>query len=249
MFSLNLSVLLVSDVVTDCTAHHLSWYQYSISLSTPTLDICFEVRHSLMAIHTRRGASCSNTGDNSGFFLPKVVEDEPSIEKCPFWMILARKLGSIIEFLAIPGCAEFVPDVTKEFYLRAGLIIPEGCEVTNIAFYGDDGHSSLSPNLSEDSEIKEGRQAVGFIVQFAGSVSEEVQEELWKVTYDDLLFKKYDFEKNSKNEATIHHSTLSEETCAVSIALGAEMDAPSTIYPKSEFLSLRFINRHNCGIL
>lgn len=200
-------------------------------LFTAAIDICFEIQHSLVAIHTRRGASRSYSRDTSGYFLPKSNEADPSIEKCPSWMLLARLVGSTIEFIAIPGNA----DVAKGFFLRAVLLLPEGCEVTNISFYGDDGHSSLSPNLNEDAETKEGRQAIGFVVKCNSSASQDVREELWITPYDDLTFKKYEFKVNSKNEVTICGTNPSEEAWAVPIVFDdAAEETTVSIYPKRE---------------
>ena len=106
--------------------------------------------------------------------------------------------------------------------------------MTNIAFYGDDGHSSLSPNLNENAEVKEGRQAVGFVVKCTSSFSHDVQEELWVTPYDDLSFKKYDFKINSKNEALIR-GTDPKEACAVPICMDDTARDDGAIFPKREF--------------
>ena len=147
----------------------------SLSFVTVATDISFEVQHSLVAIHTRRSAGCSDSDDTSGFFLPKTNDHDPFIEKWPFWLLLARVIGSKIELIAIPGCTGFK---LPEFFLRTELILPGGCEVTSIAFYGDDGHSSLSPNLTKNAEVKEGRQAVGFVVECTSSSAQEVRQAL-----------------------------------------------------------------------
>lgn len=197
--------------------------------------ICFEVQHSLVAIHARRGAGCSDSGDANGYFLPKLNEDHPFIVKCLYWLILARVIGSKIEFIAIPSCAGFKP----EFFLRTELMLPKGCDVTNVAFYGDDGHSSLSPNLNENSEVKEGRQAVGLVVKLTSLISQDVREELWVTRYDDLLFKKYDFNMNSKNEALIHGTKSNEEACATPIFIGDSARDEDAIIPKREFIGVQ----------
>ena len=203
-------------------------------LFTAAPDICFEIQHSLVAIHTRRGAGSSYSRDTSGYFLPNSNEADPSIDNCPSWMLLARLVGSTIELIAIPGYA----DVAKGFFLRAVLLLPEGCEVTNIAFYGDDGYSSLSPNLSE-SAVKEGRQAIGFVVKCTTLASQDVREELWITPYDDLTFKKYEFNVNSNNDATIRGTSPSEEAWAVPIVIDdAAEDTTSSIFPKREFIAV-----------
>ena len=69
-----------------------------------------------------------------------------------------------VEVIAIPGCSSLEHDAngsmgecndladSPRFFLRAVLIIPDECEVTNIAFYADDGNTSLSPSIDIDSE-------------------------------------------------------------------------------------------------
>lgn len=199
------------------------------------IDICFEVQHSLVAIHTRRGVGCSDSGDVNGYFLPKSNEDHPSIENCFYWLILARVIGTKIEFIAIPSCAGLKP----KFFLRTELMLPEGCDVTNIAFYGDDGHSSLSPNLNENAAVKEGRQAVGLVVKLTSLISQDVREELWVTPYDDLLFKKYDFNVNSKNEALIRGASSNEEACAAPILICDSLRDEDAIIPKREFIGVQ----------
>lgn len=205
-------------------------------------DICFEVQHSLMAIHTRIGAgsitsSSSKRDDTDGFFLPRTtVEEDASIVECPFWTLIARSLGTTIEFIALPGGTSVEQDVSDGFYLRADLMIPEDSEVTNIAFYGDDGKSSLSPNANEDSAIKEGRQSVGFVVKCQDSLSQEVSEELWVFRYDDILFRKFDFKRNLKSEVTISATEFNENECTVLAMSDEESGDSSVIVPKSELL-------------
>ena len=211
-----------------------------------TADICFEVKHSLMAIHTRIGAgsnvsaSGGKGGDasSSGFFLPRTNnEEDTSIAECPFWTLLARSLGSSIEFIAIPGCTSFEQDANDGFYLRANLMIPEGSEVTNIAFYGDDGNSSLSPNLSDESKVKEGRQSVGLVIKYNDSMSQEVREELLLFQYDDVIFRKVESERNAKNEIIIPATDLNSEECTfLTMSDEEENDDRNAIVPKSELL-------------
>ena len=205
----------------------------SSSFVTVATDICFEVQHSIVAIHTRRSAGCSDSDDTSGFFRPQTNDNDPSIEKCPFWLLLARVIGSKkIELIAIPGCTGFK---LPEFFLRIELILPGGCDVTSIAFYGDDGHSSLTPNLTKNAEVKEGRQAVGFVVECTSSSAHEVREELWVTPYDDLIFKKYDFNMNSKNGAFVR-GTNPNEACAVPMSVDDVVRDDNAVFPKREFL-------------
>lgn len=209
--------------------------------STSALDIHFEVKHSLLSVHTRIGAGYfdASLGDTSidtrGFFLPKTNEDDPAVEECPLWTVLARSLGTTVELIAIPGSTRFEPDA--RFYLRAIIAIPQGHEVTNIDFYGDDGNSSLSPTLDEDSDIKEGRQSVGFLVKYSDLVSQEVRTELWLFRYDDFLFKRNDFKTNVKNGVTILGAAVDEREFIRLVSDNEECDASSIIVPKSELVA------------
>jgi hypothetical protein len=205
----------------------------------PALDINFEVQHSLLSVHTRIGAGYSDfslrdtSSDARCFFHPKTSEDDPAIEECPFWTVLARSLGTAVELIAIPRCSRFEPDT--RFYLRAVMVMPEGHEVTNIEFYGDDGNSSLSPSLDEDSEIKEGRQSLGFLVKCYDSVSQETRMELWLFPYDDVLFRKFDVKTNVKNSVTILGKVVNNrESIRLILSDNEECDAGRAIVPKSE---------------
>ena len=210
-----------------------------------TTDICFEVQHSNLAIHTRVGWGAVDTphdskGDDiNGFFLPRTVNDDVSIDDFPFWTLIARSLGRTVEFIALPGRFSIESDDSEGFYLHANLMIPEDSEVTNIAFYGDDGNSSLSPNLNEDSATKEGRQSVGFVINCTDSVSQEAREELWVFKYDDIVFRKVDFKRNLKSEVIISGTELNEnKSTHVAMADVDKKGASSIIVPKSELTNI-----------
>ena len=199
------------------------------------------MQHSLLSVHTRIGAGYSDSSsrdtssDARGFFLPKTNEDDSAVEECPFWTVLARSLGTAVELIAMPGCSRFEPDA--RFYLRAVMAMPEGHEVTNIEFYGDDGNSSLSPTLDEESEIKEGKQSVGFLVNCDDSVAQETRTELWLFRYDDILFQKFDIKANAKNEVTILATAIDERnSIRLILSDNEDCDAVSAIVPKSELV-------------
>eukprot|EP00578_Thalassiosira_sp_NH16_P002174 CAMPEP_0181138092 /NCGR_PEP_ID=MMETSP1071-20121207/34057_1 /TAXON_ID=35127 /ORGANISM="Thalassiosira sp., Strain NH16" /LENGTH=196 /DNA_ID=CAMNT_0023224895 /DNA_START=119 /DNA_END=706 /DNA_ORIENTATION=- len=157
------------------------------------------------------------------------------IAKVPFWTLIARSLGRTVEFIALPGRFSIESDDSEGFYLHANLMIPEDSEVTNIAFYGDDGNSSLSPNLNEDSATKEGRQSVGFVINCTDSVSQEAREELWVFKYDDIVFRKVDFKRNLKSEVII--SGYENKSTLVAMADVDENGASSIIVPKRRVLN------------
>jgi len=214
--------------------------------SLMTLDIQFEAQHSVMATHARIGAgptaSClqlRNDG-SSGFFVPKTKdEDASTIERCPFWTLLARSIGATIEFIAIPDGHRCNSDSDADFYLRANLIIPEGCEVTNLVFYGDDGISSLTPNANNGSESKEGRQSLGCVLKRNDSLFGEAREELVVLGYDDMIFQKFDLTKNSAGEVTISSVGLSYEDCTYLLMMDddEENHARNIIVPRRRLIS------------
>jgi hypothetical protein len=224
--------------------------QTVLSSSAASVDIYFEVQHNLMSVHTRIGAGYSNASKRDasngtrGFFLPKIQGYDPAVEECSFWTVLARSLGVALELIAIPGCSRFEQDTT--FYLRAIMVMPEGHDVINIEFYGDDGNSSLSHNLDEDSEIKEGRQSIGFLVKCDDPISQEERTELWLLRYDDILFQKSQFKTNAKNEVTIHDTAVDETQC-IHLTLSDEdvRDVSSAHVPRSEFM-MSYILSYSC---
>ena len=149
----------------------------------------FEAPHSLIGLHTRIGAGCDDpSGD--GHFSPQVAGDNVHLQN-PYWVIVARTIAlcfgsNALEIIAIPSdmlntANETAPE-NPSFCLQTRLLIDRECEVVSMAFYGDDGNSSLSPNLDIYGESKEGRQELGLIVRNG------INEELWKFHYDDVVF-------------------------------------------------------------
>lgn len=203
-------------------------------------DISFEAQHSLMAIHSRVGAGSAITrgkkDDTTGFFMPKTNNDQDSsiIVECPFWMLLARSLGTTVELIAIPGrITDCEPAANDEFYLRANLMLPEIGEVTDIAFYGDNGICSLSPILNDDAKVKEGRQSLGLVVALTEPDSGEVREELWVFKYNDIIFQKFTTKRNAKNEVTISAADLNNDAC-ISVMSSNARDNEGGVIAKSE---------------
>merc|ERR1712238_40674 len=195
--------------------------------------------HSAIAIHNRIGVGSGigeKAGLTPGIFAPRTNDKtDASIVKCPFWTLLARSLGSSVEIILVPGTSHSELDSTAEFCLRTNLVIPEDFEVTNIVFYGDDGISSLSPNLNNDSETEEGRQSLGFVVK----CREATTSELWILRYDEFLFWRFDFKRSSDNEVTIPARELDENNCIVlAMVFDEESDASSVVVPKRRCISI-----------
>ncbi|KAL7550864.1 hypothetical protein ACHAWF_014067, partial [Thalassiosira exigua] len=210
--------------------------------SLDALDICFEAPHCVVAIHTRIGAGSAGvrgSGIKEGCFVPFVEGD--SIGARCYWMLLARSLGSVVELILIPGRgADFDSDADGGYYLRAHLKLPEGCEAANVAFYGDDGISSLSPGSNDDSEAKEGTQSLGLLVNCGVPASREIREELWLLPYDDVAFQKFDLGRSSKNEVVITAAKFADDECTYVALQEEEMsDACRTIVPKRRHISTR----------
>jgi hypothetical protein len=162
----------------------------------------FEVRHSIIALHTRIGVGCEAPSCD-GFFSPRITGDVSPL-LCPYWVIAARTLtltngDDALEIIAIPS---FVLDTANDcpapsnvplVCLQAHFRIPTGCEVASIAFYS--GNNSLSPNLDIDVGTKEEKQALGLIMKQKNNKA--VIEELWKFQYDNVLFEVCDLKVTS----------------------------------------------------
>jgi len=205
-----------------------------------------------MAVHTRigagpDGASRNKGGDASGYFAPRISgEEDASVIECPSWTLIARSLGTAIELIAIPGRSSSDTDSKEQYYLRGFIQMPEGAEVTNIAFYGDNGISSLSPKLNDDAQpIKEGRQSLALVVKCTDSQTPEMKEELWAFKYDDIPFRKFDLKRSHlKNEVIISAAEFELSECASLMNVQDEgyNDDENVIVPKSEF---NFCQVHN----
>ena len=149
----------------------------------------FDVQHSLIALHTRLGAD-SNDPAGKGFFSPQVEDGQVSSVKSPYWIIAARTIialspdDNVLELIAMPtdvlatssDDVGEVPSVCLQAYFR----VDNDCQIISMAFYSDDGNSSLAPNLDIDAESKEGTQSLGIVVKNG------CNEELWKFQYDNV---------------------------------------------------------------
>ncbi len=151
-------------------------------------------------------------------------------------MIIVRSVESnFIEVIAIPG------NSLPKFYLQAGLALPDNHIVRNIQFYGDSGNSSLSPNLDIDAVTNEGRQSLGLIVEQNEVLSDGVlklHEELWLFNYDDISFKKFEFEANSNKAVSIAAAELSRDQCIhVQTSTTTTEDDDNVLVPKCRHIS------------
>ena len=191
-------------------------------------DIHFETPHSTIAAHSRIGAG--TCADKSGAFEPKTIQQYGTMS-ARNWMVIVRSVKeNVIEVIAIPGNSR------PEFYLEAKLALPDNHTVRNVQFYGDSGNSSLSPNLDIDAMANEGRQSIGLIVERKEG-SKELHEELWLFNYDEISFKKFDFELKSDKAFSIAAADFSQDQC---IRLQTENttteDDDNVLVPKSRHI-------------
>jgi Anaphase-promoting complex, cyclosome, subunit 4/Anaphase-promoting complex subunit 4 WD40 domain len=87
---------------------------------------------------------------------------------------------------------ETVPPSTASFFLWATLVFPPGSVVVDMAFYGDDGKSSLGA-VFDGGTGKEGRQALGVLLNRTRNASvsaaaNKTSLELWLIQYDAISF-------------------------------------------------------------
>ena len=140
-----------------------------------------------------------------------------------------------MEINAIPG------DAPASFYLQAGLTLPDDHKVRIIAFYGDNGNSSLSLNLDIDAVTNEGRQSLGLIVERKEDLpdgAEELHQELWLFKYDDILFQKFDFTSSSDKKIRIAGVDFSRDNCIHLQPLESSDDVDDLVMvPKSKLVS------------
>lgn len=166
---------------------------------------------SICAIHTRLGGNQDNLGSDNGeaanFFCPRLARDGVSLGCCRSWSIAARAAGfqrgdnNSVHIFALPlgwkanvSLDENTDDDNEHclvpFYLSCRLVLPSPYRVKEIAFYGDDGNSSLSTGTDSGSTGQEGRQAMGLLVWCP--VTEDnatlTAEELWLVQYDQAVY-------------------------------------------------------------
>ena len=162
----------------------------------------FDVRHSIIALHSRIGVGCE-TPSCDGYFSPR-INGGVSHLLCPYWVIAVRTIaltnvGDALEIIAIPsfvlGAANDrpAPSDVPLVCLQAHFRIPNGCEVGSIAFYS--GNNLLSPNLDIDVGTKEEKQSLGLIMK--QKHNKAVFEELWKFQYDNVLFEVCDVKVTS----------------------------------------------------
>lgn len=166
----------------------------------------------VVAVTTRLGMGGVNPTDvpfgeeeHNGFFAPvDDASDSATMSSNTYkeWCIIAEAIGNVVDGpkdtiqlnclpLTWTGTEEKDGDDHHGFaanvFWAAHFCLPEGCNIVEVKFYGDDGKSSLTSG--EDGGIgKERRQSVGFRVE---RLSEEgICEEFWLLSYDQSQFRR-----------------------------------------------------------
>ena len=174
------------------------------------------------AIHSRIGGDANKLGSEAAhFFNPQLVYgDEYSVGYCRSWSILARVASfqggddNSVHIFALPldgkSSAFFDNDTDEDedcsmpFYLSSRLVLPPPYRVQEVAFYGDDGNSSLSAGADGSGTGQEGRQAMGLLVTCPSTKENGTfSEELWLVQYDQALYHRVSFPSGTGRESWI----------------------------------------------
>jgi hypothetical protein len=165
--------------------------------------------------------------DEEGFFSPTVLEGAflPGVPhySCRQWSCLAKtsppsasndnytvkvymiphgweeSSDGLDDLLDFTGCDD--DDLLEcgiPFYLTTEIVLPGGRRVLDIAFYGDDGKSSLASE-SDTEPGRERRQALGLLLAGEQTLaSQEMPFELWVLPYDNLTYQAIAAKKDSK---------------------------------------------------
>ena len=146
---------------------------FAMSIQRKDIILPGWVRSRLCAIHTRLG------GGIDACFQPKLLSGKS--RECRQWSVvaIAREFSNDrrgIQLIALPVEEEIV------YYITSRMVMPANVSLQELAFYGDDGKSSLFSGEIGGSG-KEGRQGLGMLLK-----NESGNEELWVVQYDNLIF-------------------------------------------------------------
>ena len=129
------------------------------------------------------------------------------------------------------------------FYLSCRLIMPQAYCVKEIAFYGDDGNSSLAAAADDAGTGKEGRQAIGLLVScpVTEDDTEGFAEELWLVKYDRSAFDCVSLSPEAGGDSlvTLKEGPLNDKSSVISIQSLEESnievdDEGGVLYAKSK---------------
>ena len=171
------------------------------------------------------------------------------------WILLAQGKtasagGSIIQVVALPSIVydEDSDEVIRpSYYLNAFIELPKRSRCVEVAFYGDDGNSSLSAfrDVLDPSERSspEGRQSLCILVEFDTAVDDDCRQkrkqELWLFPYEQLRFKIVDC-KPINNARTIEIEGLTQQDCLAKISFSSHtqvVDEDVTLCPRKRKIS------------
>jgi len=199
----------------------------------PKNEQCKVATHSRIG---RDSASCVFWDDidkeqDPGYFLPRIdpgsnpyanLSPMSGLENCRQWFLIAQAHGATIQLFCLPlGWKQNNDDIDFDyydinnensdvnnipFYLTSKLVLPEGGQVLQIGFYGDDGKSSLSSGIDSGTGM-EGRQKIGFVYQKSLPSS---TKELWTTTYDSLSWQAVPFDPMLLNASQVDKNCSKE---------------------------------------
>jgi hypothetical protein len=88
-------------------------------------------------------------------------------------------------------------------YLTTQIEVPSDCRICKLAFYGDDGRSSLSSSNDDPGTGQEGRrQALGVLLYRTTKINAQRRPlELWIIPYDGLMYECRTFDQEPKRES------------------------------------------------
>jgi hypothetical protein len=127
--------------------------------------------------------------------------DEAETCYCRQWSIIVQAQENTVQLFGVPLGWRDPEDEDMEFdeedsvgssipfYLAAKMTLPPGGSIRDVAFYSDDGKSSLSSG-NDSGTGKEGRQKLGILYQ----QDDESRLDFWLASYDDLIWQSLPFE-------------------------------------------------------
>jgi len=227
----------------------------------------------LIAITTRLGrggideeSPASDDGESS-FFCPTFDEEDGEANDYREWSVTAEAVSDashhsgFVQISAFPLSwtdlhhdDEYTDDESQQHGIASScfwsclLCLPDDCSVVELAFYGDDGKSSLG-SVFDNGTGKEQRQALALLVARTASSSSDAQQlELWIVPYDDASkcrFRRVPFEHVADGNLGLFVSaeSLLETEATVQVKpLDADEyadDDETVLYAKTRTLSAR----------
>eukprot|EP00536_Pseudo-nitzschia_multiseries_P008418 jgi/Psemu1/257216/estExt_Genewise1Plus.C_2130041 len=194
--------------------------------------------------------------ENRTYFLPKIDPDSnhyanlspmSGLENCRQWFLIAQAHGATIQLFCLPlGWKQTEDDDDFDrgdlddenhdendipFYLTSKLTLPEGGQVLQIGFYGDDGKSSLSSGIDSGTG-REGRQKLGFIYQKSFP---SLAKELWTTSYDSISWQAIPFDPMLLNASQVD-TNCSQKVLQVSVGESRD-DGEDVLFAQSRTIS------------